>query len=137
MTKNKKEIIRVFKFTLISISAGLVQIGTFALFNNVFCWNYWLAYLSSLLLSILWNFTINRNYTFKSSDNIIKSMILIILFYVIFTPLSTFLGNFATERGAHEYLVLFLTMISNFLLEFLYTRFFVYRNSCDTKQQEK
>ncbi len=135
--KNKKEIVRVIKFTLISISAGVIQIGSFALFNDVFRWNYWLGYLTSLLLSILWNFTINRSYTFKSSNDIAKSMVLVLLFYAVFTPASTVLGNLATDKGANEYLVLAITMILNFVLEFLYTRFFVYRNSCDTKQESK
>ncbi len=130
--KDKKEFIRVIKFTFISISAGLIQVGTFALFNDVFKWNYWLGYLSSLLLSILWNFTINRSYTFKSSENVVKSMVLVLLFYAVFTPVSTILGNLATKNGANDYLILAITMISNFVLEFLYTRFFVYRNSCDT-----
>ncbi len=134
---DKKELIRVIKFTLISISAGLIQVGTFALFNDVFKWNYWLGYLSSLLLSILWNFTINRNYTFKSSNNIVKSMLLVLLFYAVFTPVSTLLGNWATNKGANDYLVLALTMVANFVLEFLYTRYVVYRNSCDTKTAEQ
>ncbi len=133
--KEQKEFIRVVKFTLISISAGVIQIGTFALFNDLLRWNYWLGYLTSLVLSVLWNFTINRNYTFKSSNNVAKSMILVGLFYVVFTPVSTVLGNLATKGGAHEYLVLIVTMLANFVLEFLYTRYFVYRNSCDTKRK--
>lgn len=131
--KKSKELIRIIKFTIISISAGLIQVGTFALFNDIFKWNYWLAYLLSLLLSILWNFTINRNYTFKSSNNITKSMLLVLAFYAIFTPVSTVLGDFVTKQGVHDYIVLVVTMVSNFILEFLYTRYFVYKNSCDTK----
>lgn len=135
MKNNKsKEIIRIIKFTIISISAGLIQVGTFALFNDVFKWNYWLGYLLSLLLSILWNFTINRNYTFKSSNNITKSMLLVLAFYAVFTPISTILGEYATNNGVHDYIVLVITMLSNFVLKFLYTRYFVYKNSCDTKE---
>ena len=131
MTKFK-ELFRAIKFTLISISAGIIQIATFVLFNDLLKWNYWLGYLISLLLSILWNFTINRKVTFKSSNNITKSMILVLLFYVVFTPVSTILGDIATKHLVNEYLVLAVTMISNFVLEFLYCRYFVYRNSCDT-----
>ncbi len=135
--KEKKELIRAIKFAVISVSAGIIQIGAFALFNDALKWNYWLAYLFALTLSVLWNFTVNRNYTFKASNNIAKAMCLVALFYVVFTPLSTYLGNLATERGAQEYLVLLVTMLANFVLEFLYTRCFVYRNACDTKESKK
>ena len=127
-----KEFWRAFKFLLISISAGIVQVGTFTLFNELFNWGYWVAYLTSLLLSVLWNFTINRKYTFKSANNVKIAMLLVLLFYAVFTPVSTILGNLAESKGANEYLVLAVTMLSNFALEFLYTRYVVYRNSCDT-----
>ncbi len=130
--KSVKEFFRALKFLLVSISAGVIQIGTFALFNEVFHWNYWVAYLLSLLLSIIWNFTINRKVTFKSANNIKIAMLLVLAFYVVFTPLSTWLGNVAENAGVNEYIVLAVTMILNFVLEFLYTRYFVYRNSCDT-----
>lgn len=130
--KDMKEFFRALKFLIISISAGLIQIGTFALFNEVFLWNYWVSYLLSLILSIIWNFTINRKFTFKSANNIKIAMLLVLAFYAVFTPLSTWLGELAENRGVNEYIVLAVTMISNFVLEFLYTRFLVYRNSCDT-----
>ena len=132
-----KEFWRAFKFLLISISAGIVQVGTFTLFNELFKWGYWVAYLTSLLLSVLWNFTINRKYTFKSANNVKIAMLLVLLFYAVFTPVSTILGNFAESSGANEYLVLAVTMISNFALEFLYSRYVVYRNSCDTAVKDK
>ena len=138
--KSAKEFFRALKFLIVSISAGVIQIGTFALFNEVFHWNYWVAYLLSLLLSIIWNFTINRKVTFKSANNIKIAMLLVLAFYVVFTPLSTWLGNLAENAGINEYIVLAVTMILNFVLEFLYTRYFVYRNSCDTalnKNSEK
>ena len=127
-----KELLRVVKFTIISISAGIIQIALFALFNEVFSWDYWPAYLLSLLISILWNFTINRKYTFKSANNIKIAMLLVLAFYAVFTPVSTILGNLAQTSGVNEYIVLAVTMILNFVLEFLFTRFVVYRNSCDT-----
>ena len=117
MKENKiKELIRAVKFTIISISAGIIQIGTFALFNDVLHWDYWAGYITSLLLSILWNFTINRKITFKSSNNIAKSMILVLLFYAVFTPVSTILGDLATKNEINEYIVLAVTMVSNFVL---------------------
>ena len=135
--KNKKEIFRALKFLIISISAGILQIASFALFNEVFAWNYWLSYLLSLLLSIVWNFTINRKITFKSANNVKIAMLLVLAFYAVFTPLSTWLGELAENSGVNEYIVLAVTMISNFVLEFLYTRYFVYRNSCDTAKSTK
>lgn len=130
--KDLKEFFRALKFLLISISAGIIQIGSFTIFNEVFLWNYWVAYLISLLLSIIWNFTINRKYTFKSANNITVAMLLVLAFYAVFTPVSTVLGNLAETNGVNEYIVLAVTMITNFILEFLFTRFVVYRNSCDT-----
>ena len=127
-----KELIRAVKFLLISIGAGVIQIGSFTLFNETLKWNYWAAYLTSLLLSVLWNFTVNRKVTFKSSANVPIAMLLVLAFYAVFTPVSTVLGNLAASRSVNEYVVLAVTMIANFVLEFLYTRYVVYRNSCDT-----
>lgn len=129
---NKKELIRTIKFTLFSISAGIIQIVLFTLLNELLKFDYWVSYIISLVASILWNFTINRKVTFKSSNNIKISMLLVFLFYLVFTPVSTILGNIAENKGVNEYIVLAITMISNFVLEYLYTRYIVYRNSCDT-----
>ena len=135
--KDYKEFFRALKFLLISISAGVIQVGSFTLLNEILKINYWVGYLISLLLSIVWNFTINRKYTFKSANNIKIAMLLVLAFYAVFTPVSTILGELAENNGANEYLVLAVTMVSNFVLEFLYTRFVVYRNSCDTLVKEE
>ncbi|MBQ9117749.1 MAG: GtrA family protein [Clostridia bacterium] len=127
-----KEVIRAVKFTLLSISAGVIQIGLFTLMNELLNVDYWVSYITSLVASILWNFTINRKVTFKAANNVALAMLLVFLFYVVFTPVSTILGNLAENSGVNEYIVLAVTMIANFVLEYLYTRFFVYRNSCDT-----
>lgn len=131
-----KELIRTIKFTLFSISAGIIQILLFTLLNELLSLDYWLSYLSSLVASILWNFTINRKLTFKSANNVKLSMLLVFLFYLVFTPVSTVLGNLAEGAGVNEYIVLAITMISNFVLEYLYTRYVVYRNSCDTAEKK-
>ncbi|MBO5362891.1 MAG: GtrA family protein [Clostridia bacterium] len=131
-----KELLRTIKFTLFSISAGVIQIGLFTLLNEVARLDYWVSYITSLVASILWNFTINRKVTFKSSNNVKISMLLVFLFYVVFTPVSTILGNLAENSGVNEYIVLAVTMISNFVLEYLYTRYVVYRNSCDTAKEK-
>lgn len=117
-------------FTLFSLSAGLIQLGSFALFDLVTKWNYWPKYLISVTLSVLWNFTFNRKVTFKGTNNIYLAMGLTFLFYVAFIPLSTIGGNyFETKLGVPEYIILAVTMILNFVLEFLYTKFVVYRNN--------
>ena len=131
--KDYKEVLRAVKFLFISISAGIVQVLSFTLLNEILNLDYWYAYLPSLLLSIIWNFTINRKYTFKSANNVKIAMLLVLAFYVVFTPVSTILGNLAETNGVNEYIVLGLTMLSNFVLEFLYNRYVVYRNSCDTE----
>lgn len=137
MKKEKlTEVFRALKFLLISASAGIIQVGSFAIFNDALKLNYWFAYLTSLLLSIIWNFTINRRYTFKSASNIKRAMLLVLLFYAVFTPISTLLGSLAEGAGVNEYLVLAITMVSNFVLEYLYTRYVVYRSSCDTIQKK-
>lgn len=130
--KDYKELFRAIKFTLISISAGIIQIGTFTLMYEVLNWIYWPSYLISLLLSVLWNFTINRKYTFKSANNVKVAMLLVLSFYAVFTPVSTILGSLAEGSGVNGFIVEIITMLSNFVLEFLYNRFVVYRNSCDT-----
>lgn len=133
MRENKKnEIIRVIKFTFFSISAGLIQIGTFTLMNEIAKLPYWPSYLISLVLSILWNFTANRKFTFKSANNVPIAMVKVFIFYLIFTPLSTWWGHVLTKNYWNEYVVLGGTMIINFVSEFLYLRFFVFGKSIDS-----
>ena len=127
-----KEVFRALKFLIISISAGIVEIGSFTIFNELFRWDDWVCYPISVLLSVLWNFTINRKITFKSANNVKIAMLLVLGFYAVFVPLSTILGNYITGLGVDEYVVKVSTMILNFVLEFLYCRFVVYKNSCDT-----
>jgi len=144
MSSNKsKEVLRAIKFTLISISAGIIQIGSYALLRLLITqfpegsWqDYVIAYTPSLLLSVIWNFTINRKYTFKSASNVKVAMLLVLAFYAVFTPVSTIAGGALVNGGAHPDLIMILTMLSNFVLEFLYTRFFVYRNSIDSAEKK-
>lgn len=138
MAKDRKELWRALKFTLISFSAGIIQIGSFTLLNEFVLGddNAAISHFIALVLSVIWNFTINRKVTFKSSNNIVKSMILVALFYVVFTPASTFFMEWATGANWNEYLVEGINMLANFVLEYLFTRFVVYRNSCDTAEQK-
>jgi len=134
---NKKELIRIVKFTLFSISAAIVQVVSFALLNEVLGWTYWVCYLISLILSVLWNFTINRKITFRSANNIPIAMLKVAAYYVVFTPLSTWGGDALTGLGWNEYIVLAISMITNFVTEFLYQRFFVFGASIDTAKRNK
>ena len=131
MSNNKKEVWQAIKFTLFSVSAGVIQIGSFALLE-IFVKDYWIPYLISLVLSILWNFTLNRRYTFKSATNIPIAMAKVFGFYLIFTPLSIYLGNLAEAMGTNDFIILAVTMASNFVLEFLFCKFVVYRGKEDT-----
>ena len=127
---NKSNILQAIKFTLFSVSAGIIQIGSFTLINELLHWAYWPAYLTSLVLSILWNFTLNRRYTFQSAANVPIAMAKVFGFYLVFTPLSTYLGALAEAAGVNEYIVLGVTMLANFITEFLFCKFVVEQYGC-------
>lgn len=136
--EKKKEITRVIKFFLFSVSAGLIEIGSFALLNELTNWTYWPCYLIALILSVLWNFTLNRNFTFKSASNVPIAMIKVAIFYLIFTPVTAILGNYlAEDLGWNEYLVTAINMVFNLTTEYLYDRFFVFGKTIDTKDHTK
>ena len=128
-----QEFIRVVKFTIFSISAAAIELGVFALFNELLHLPYWACYLSALVLSVLWNFTLNRKYTFRSAANVPAAMGKVALFYLVFTPVSTLLEHSLTiGLGWNEYLVTILNMLLNFATEFLYQRFYVFGKSIDS-----
>ena len=129
--ENKKQMWQAIKFTLFSVSAGIIQIVSFALLE-IFIKDYWVPYLVSLVLSIIWNFTLNRRYTFKSATNVPIAMAKVFGFYLLFTPLSTYLGDMAESCGVNDFVILLVTMLSNFVLEFLFCKFVVYRGKEDT-----
>ena len=128
----KENAAQAFKFFLFSCSAGVIEAVSFTLLNEVAHFSYWPAYLIALVLSVLWNFTFNRRYTFKSAANVPLAMLKVFGYYCVFTPLSTWLGDRAVAAGANEYVVLFITMVLNMLTEFLFCRFVVYRDSINT-----
>ena len=144
--RGKHEAWQAVKFTLFSASAGIIQIGTYTLMYEALHWAPWLSYLVSLILSVLWNFTFNRKYTFRSDADVKRSMLLVGLFYLVFTPVSTwwtaaltgenpFTGAQASaEPLMNNYVVQIGTMLINFVTEFLYQKFVVYRNSIDTNE---
>ncbi|MBQ7296273.1 MAG: GtrA family protein [Clostridia bacterium] len=144
--------LQAIKFALFSASAGIIQVGTFTLLNELVLPNiniqnekvmtilsseYGVCYLTALTLSVLWNFTFNRRFTFKSAANIPIAMAKVFGFYLVFTPLSTWLGNTATGNGVNEYIVLALTMLSNMVLEYLFCKFVVYKGQENTIRMNK
>jgi len=137
-TEKKKEMIRMVKFVFFSISAGIIEIVSFTLLDMFTDWPYWPKYLIALVLSVLWNFTLNRAYTFQSANNVPIAMLKVALFYAVFTPLSTILGNYLAESlHWNEYLVTGLNMACNFVTEYIYDRFVVFGKSIDTNERAK
>ena len=134
--KDKKELIRTIKFTLFSISAGLIEIGLFTILDEFTNLDYWICYLVALIASVVWNFTLNREFTFKSTANVPLAMTKVFIFYLIFTPASTLLGNYLVKNlGWNDYLVTGINMLCNFVLEFLYDKYIVFRGTIDTKEK--
>jgi putative flippase GtrA len=130
---NKTELWRVIKFVLFSASAGIIQIVSFTLLNEFTGWPYWPCYLIALVLSVIWNFTLNRRFTFRSANNVPVAMLKVAAYYAVFTPLSTWLGSFLADTlGWNEYLVTVLNMLLNFVTEFLFDTFVVFRGTIDT-----
>ena len=131
--EQKKEIIRIIKFVFFSISAGIIEIASFSLLTELTSLPYWPCYLTALVLSVLWNFTLNRKFTFQSASNVPIAMIKVALFYAVFTPVTTIGGNYLVENlHWNEYLVTGINMIINLSTEYLYDRFIVFRDSLDT-----
>lgn len=131
----KERLVQAVKFVFFSASAGVIQLGSFTLMNEIFKWNYWVCYLIALVLSVVWNFTLNREFTFKSAANVPVAMLKVFAFYAVFTPLSTWGGEAVTDAGVNEYIVVGVTMVLNMVLEFLYCTFLVYKNSMNTKKK--
>lgn len=135
----KKEYIRALKFLMFSISAGLIDMGSFALLDLIPGLDYVIKAYCSITLSVLWNFTLNRKFTFKSANNVPIAMLKTLGFYVVFAPLSIHLADMYLVKtlGWNELIVKACTMIINFVAEFFFQRFFVYGKSVDTAVKNK
>lgn len=160
-TKSKGGVWQFIKFALFSASAGIIQILSFTLmseviiklpflqnlmetnqtFSKIMSNEYGPMYLIALLLSVIWNFTFNRKFTFKSAANVPIAMLKVLAFYCVFTPVSTLLGNYFTAKYADvtaiNYIVLACTMACNMTTEFLYDKFVVFKGSENTAVKEK
>ena len=138
--ERKKELLRTIKFVLFSISAGVIEFTSFLLFSHLPGYNpswYRLAAYSSLTLSVVWNFTFNRKFTFQSAANVPVAMLKVLGYYLIFAPLSIeFCQIYLIDTlgwGEWELLIKAISMLVNFITEFLYQRYFVFRKTIDTK----
>ena len=135
VSEKKKEVLRVVKFVMFSISAGIIEIVSFTILNEFTGWKYWPCYLIALILSVLWNFTLNSKFTFKSASNVPVAMAKIALFYCVFTPVTTIMGNYLAEDLLwNDYIVTGINMGLNITTEYLYDRFVVFRKSIDTNK---
>ena len=146
MNAKKDNIIQVIKFVLFSTSAGIIQTVTFTLLTELppklFDKElpYWACYLPALILSVIFNFTVNRKFTFKSASNIPVAMLKVALFYAVFTPVTTVLGNMAATKfdaannPVADYLIFGVTMLLNLVTEFLYQKYFVFRDAIKTDE---
>ena len=138
-----QELARTIKFALFSASAGIIELLVFTLMNEFAGLPYWPCYLVALVASVIWNFTFNRRFTFRSANNVPKAMLLVFAYYAVFTPLSTMLGSYLAEDLLwNEYLVTGINMLLNFVTEYFFDRFVVFGKSIDTndiakKKQEK
>ena len=133
--KDKAQIWQAIKFTLFSISAGVIQIGSFAIME-LFIESFYIKHFISLFLSVLWNFTLNRRYTFKSAANVPVAMAKVLGFYLVFAPLSLWLGGLAEQGGTNDLLIEGGLMLANFVLEFLFCKFVVYRGQENTREEK-
>lgn len=134
--EKREELKRTIKFVLFSISAGVIEIGVFTVLYELLHWTYWVAYLIALVLSVLWNFTLNREFTFRSANNVPIAMLKVAVYYAVFTPVTTILGNYLEGTcGWNGMLVTALNMLLNFVTEYLYDRFVVFGKSIDTNSR--
>ena len=137
-SKKRSELIRTVKFVLFSVSAGVIEIGVFTVLYELLHWEYWVAYLIALVLSVVWNFTLNREFTFRSANNVPVAMLKVAAYYAVFTPVTTVLGNYLEGAcGWNGMLVTVMNMLLNFVTEYLYDRFVVFGKSIDTNSRAR
>lgn len=135
--KKPNEGLRVLKYVLFAASAGIIQTVVFTLLNEILNWAYWPCYFIALVCSVIWNFTFNRKFTFKAANNIPVAMLKTVLFYAIFTPVTMIAGNYCDKVGINHYIILFATMLLNLITEFLYQRFYTFKDALDTNDNAK
>lgn len=134
----KQQFLQFLKFLAFSISAGVIQLLSFELFYTwTKCLAWWPAYLISITLSVIWNFTFNRKFTFKAASNVPLAMTIVIIYYAMFIPISTFGGNALEQIGWNGTLVTFIMMVLNFITEFFWDKFIVFNDKLINKISNK
>ena len=131
MIKNEKAR-QIYRFTMFSISAGIIQLLVFTILFELAQFPYWASYIIGLVSLVLWNTTFNRKYTFKSTIPMKTALSKLAIFYLFFIPPSTWAGEGLVYLDWNEYLVLILTMIINLALAFLYNKHFIYNGKINT-----
>lgn len=132
----KQQFIEIVKFTLFSISAGVIQLVSDGLLCDWTGWlPWWPAYLISIILSVVWNFTLNRKFTFKAANNVPLAMSLVLIYYAAFIPLSVFGGDAVAAKLPANLglLVTFVLMLINFVTEFIWDKFIVFNQKITDK----
>lgn len=132
--KSRESLFQAIKFTILSLSAGGIEALSFLGLDKLTAWSYDVKHVISIVLSVLWNFTLNRRYTFKSANNVPVAMLKVGIFYAIFIPVTAWLGQLAAGSGIHEYIIKAATMILNFVGEFLWWKLIVFRGSENTNK---
>ena len=133
-----KNVLQAIKFALFSLSAGIIQVVSFALFHDVLGWeSWWMSYLPSLALSVIWNFTFNRKYTFKPTGHVGRDMLLVAGYYVVFTTATVLLGSWLESIGWHDWIIQIINMLLNLVTEYLFQKFVVYRDFEKTEPAAK
>ncbi len=151
----RDNVLMVIKYLMCTAGAGIIQFVSFTLLNTVLHFDrlplflklfpstavtelkYGPSYFVALVLSVIFNFTANRKYTFRSANNIPVAMAKALGYYIVFTPLSIWWGEALAQHGWNEFAILIPTMIVNGVTEFLFNRFFVFRDSINTAVKEK
>lgn len=153
---------QAIKYFLCAASAGLIQFVTFTIMKTAFdktgvtesmgtMWFFqdinkttFIATTIALGLSVLWNFTLNRKFTFKAANNVPLAMGLAFLFYVPFYPFQTWYvgavenainNSVGYEASWGAIIAEGTVMLINGILEFCWQKFVVFRNSGKTEEK--
>lgn len=152
----KKELFRTLKYLAFTVSAGAIQFCSTWILSAIwpvekFANGPVLFYLIGLVLSVIWNLTFNRKFTFKSAANLPVAMLKTIGFYIVFTPASCFLQAWLTNGvliegwtftiktflGLPVLVGTIICMLVNLALEFPFQRFVVFGKSIDSADKKK
>ena len=159
--QKRKTLVQAIKYACCTASAGVIEIVSYTVLYEVLPIDKavmidfithvelrnFVSTLIALTLSILWNFTINRKFTFKSAGNVGRAMFLAFLFYVPFFPFKLWFNGYmpsylaagaASAAGVTvveylekhviiNYAVEVCTMLINGVLEFCWQKFVIYR----------